>query len=544
LGVACVCEYFLIDGRGKKMKKSKQIISALLGVMLTLSATACSSKSSSTGTNANASGPSKVVNIAISENILELDPHNVSNLPSIAAVRMMFDQLVDSDHEGNYTPNLATSWETSKDGLTWTFKLRKGVKFHNGEEFNSADVVATFQRLIDNPKLATASTYWPVLTGVKAVDAETVSIMLKEPFGSTLYSLSNTYIIPDQAWKEMGTKLWTEQKCYGTGPWKLEKWIDGQSTHYVKNNEYWGDFRSYYDEVYFKHILEPSSAVAAHLSGTVNAYIAAGGISTDMLPLYKGSEKKIELKAIESGSFQYMGFQMKEGSTFADYNARKAFELAIDRELIVKTVLGGGKVPNGIIVDTAMGYDAKQEPYKYDLELAKEYLAKSSYKGEPIVLSSNTSTLKAEQTLLAISEMVNKAGFKTTVKIVENATLADMRATGKYDVFMVTNMHPGGDPYAHLNMRILKDAHKSGYKNDELNNLIIKSNQEADPKVRAGYFTQINSIIRKESGPHTAIDQLKTTQAVDYGVTGLKLYKDGYFNYRWVTYDPNLAPKK
>ena len=116
-----------------------------------------------------------------------------------------------------------------------------------------------------------------------------------------------------------------------------------------------------------------------------------------------------------------------------------------------------------------------------------------------------------------------------------------MRGTGDYDVFMVTNMHPGGDPYAHLNLRILKDAHHSNYKNDKMFELINKSNSATDQKVRAGYFKEINALMRAESGPHTLIDQLNTTEAVDYGVSGLLLYTDGYFNYRWVTFDPKLV---
>ena len=524
------------------MNRTNRAIGVFLILVLALLLAACgSSAPSNTSAPAKSAAPGKVVNIAISENILELDPHNQTNLPGIAAMDMIFDTLVSSDHLGNYKPSLAESWTTSADGLTTTFKLRKGVKFTNGEDFKSDSVVTTFQRLIDDPKLVCKVTYWPVLKSVKAIDDYTVSITMSEPFGAILYSLDNTWLIPPKAWKESGKKLWTEQKCPGTGPWVLEKWVDGQYTHYVKNPNYWGTFKSYYDEVYFRHILEPSTAIAGHLSGNVNAYIAAGGISSDMLPLYKGSEKKIELRKIESGAFQYLGFQCKEGTTFADINARKAVEYAINRQLIVDTILGGGKVPRGLMVDTCMGYDPNLAPYKYDPALAKEYLAKSKYKGEPIVISSNTSTLKAEQILLAISEMMNAVGFKTSVKVVENATLANMRATGDYNIFMVTNMHPGGDPYAHLNMRFLQDAHHSNYVNQDMNNLIKKSNAEMDQAKRADSFKQIDVLIRKESAPQTYISQLNTTQAVDYGVDGLLLYKDGYFSYRWVTFNPALV---
>lgn len=534
--------------------KKRKLLSLALVLALTVSSLAGCGGSKTPATDATqASGETtqaaaggsedKVVNIAISENILTMDPLDWAALPSLSANLMTYDCLIESDHEGNYNPQLATEWKVSDDGLTWTFKLREGVVFSNGEPFNADDVVATYNRLLNEPTLAVATTYWPVLKAVEKVDDNTVNIILSEPFGPFEYSVSNTFIIPDQLFAEKGVQMFAEQECIGTGPWVLDEWVDGQYTHFVKNDKYWGDFKSYYDEVYFRHMLEPSSAIASHLSGDIDAYVSAGGISTDMLPLYAGSENTIELQSIESGTFQYMGFQCKEGSPFAKKEVREAFSLAIDRKSIVDSVLGGGKVPSGIIVDTAMGFDSNLAPYEYNPEKAKEILASSGYNGEPIMLSSNTNTLKAEEILLAISDMVNSIGFNTSVEVVEGATLKDMRATGEYDAFMVTNMHPGGDPYSHLTMRILNDAHHSNYVNEDLFKVIKASNAETDQAKRAELIKQANQIMVDEFGPHINLTQLTTVQAVNYGVSGLLLYKDGYFNYRYVTYDPSLVKK-
>lgn len=543
--------------------KKKRLLSLILVLAMVISGlTACGSKAPATGNGtgsqtgdaaantaegtgdaAGAGTEDKVVNIAISENILTMDPLDWSALPSLSANLMTYDSLIESDHEGTYSPQLATEWSSSEDGLTWTFKLREGVKFSNGEDFNADDVVATYNRLLTETSLAVATTYWPVLKAVEKVDDYTVNIILSEPFGAFEYSVSNTFIIPDQLFAEKGVQMFAEQECIGTGPWVLDEWVDGQYTHFVKNENYWGDFKSYYDEVYFRHMLEPSSAIASHLSGDIDAYISAGGISTDMLPLYAGSEDKIEQVSIDSGTFQYLGFQCEEGSPFADKNVREAFSLAIDRQSIIDNILGGGKVPSGIIVDTAMGFDPNLAPYEFNADKAKELLEASNYNGEPIVLSSNTNTLKAEEILLAVSDMVNAIGFNTTVEVVEGATLKDMRATGDYDVFMVTNMHPGGDPYAHLTMRILNDAHHSNYVNPDLNALIDASNKEIDQTKRAELIRQVNQMMVDEFGPHINLTQLNTVQAVNYGVSGLLLYKDGYFNYRYVTYDPSLVKK-
>ena len=156
------------------MKKTKRIVALLLaGVMLL---TGCGGGSGTTattgaagagaGTGAATGEKKTVLNLALSENITKLDPHDIFNFPVYTACWMMYDTLIEGDHEGNYNPCLATEWSNSEDGLTWTFKLREGVKFQNGEDFNADDVVTTYQRLIDNPDLTCAVTYWPYLESV------------------------------------------------------------------------------------------------------------------------------------------------------------------------------------------------------------------------------------------------------------------------------------------------------------------------------------------------------------------------------------------
>lgn len=530
----------------KNVKKRLSCICALM-LALALLLSACGSPSAPSDSGGDVSdpsgdGPSKVINIALSENNLDLDPHNTTTLPGIATMYMEFDTLVESDHEGNYSPCLATEWEVSDDGLSWTFKLREGVTFHTGEEFDSADVVCTFQRHIDNPVLSNAASQWPYLESVEALGKYTVKITNSEPFGCTLMSCARTWIIPDEAFAEYGEELFTTPISCGTGPWILDEWVDGQYTHFYKNENYWGDFDSYYDEVYFRHILEPASAITAHINGDVQAYISTGGISNELLSMYDNASN-IELVTVESGTYMYIGLQCGEDSVFHDQDVRKAFELAIDRQLCVDAVYGGmGKVPNGIIVDTCMGYNPDEPPYEYDPELAAEILAASSYDGREITLSTNTSTNKGEQLLLVISEMLNEVGFNSKVENVESATLLAMRTEGNYDAFLVANMHPDGDAYFTLNQRILNDIHHSDFVSEEMNNLILESNASTDNAYRAECFSQVNHLIREANGPHTAICQLDQIEAIDYGVTGLMLYSDGYFNYRWVTYDPSLVP--
>ncbi len=527
-------------------KKLKSVLCIVLATVLIGTTTACGSNNASSqqGKGTASSGDKKVVNIALSENLNTLDPLDSDNLPMDSLSKMIYDTLVESDQKGNYTPGAAESWTTSSDGLTWTFKLRKGIKYTNGEDLNADCVVTTMERLIKEPELAIANTYWGSLGGVKKVDDYTVQITMKEKFAPMLLALSFTPIIPAKAWAQDGKKMYTEQKCIGTGPWKFVQWVDGQYVHLVKNPDFWGKdkFNSYYDEVYLRMTSEISTAISAQLSGEVQAYINSDGIPANMLTRYKGTENKINLTTIDSSTFYYMGFSMKESSPFYDKKVREAFEFAIDRQQLADKVLfGKGTVPNSIICNPVVGYNPDLPKYEYNPTKAKQLLSESSYKGKKIVLYSHTNTLKAQDMLVAISAMLNSVGFNTSVQVVEPATLRDLRATGNYDCFMVTNYCQGGDPFPVLNYRILNDGHHSMYKNPEMMSIIKQSNQELDPKKREQLLQKFSALMREESAPQTALVQLKLTEAVNYGLTGVEIYQNGFFSFRYVSFDKSKA---
>lgn len=490
--------------------------------------------------------PSTTVNIAINENIVQLDPHNQSNLPGYMMWNMCMEPLILEDRKGNYDPLLCESWEHDEAGLEWTFKLRQGIKYHNGEDFNADDVMATFDRLLSKRnELQNAIEYWTLLDKCEKVDDYTVKFTYSQPDSTALLSFSNTPIIPNEAYTEYGDDLWNKQMMYGTGPWVFQEWSDGQFTHFIKNTNYWNQaqFNSYYDEVYLRHITELSTSVAGHIAGDLQVNLKTGGIDTDLLGLYSGTEERIQMVDVQSGMYNYIGFQCAPDKVFHDKNARLAFEYAIDRQSILDNILGGaGKVPNGIINDSCVGFDASIPPYEYNPDKAKEYLGKSDYDGRKITIVSNTSTKKAEETLLAISENMNAVGFNTDILVTEPSTMLEMRKSGNYDLFYVGNMHNAGDPCQVLNLRILNDVHKSNYINEEMNELIKKIKVEMDTDMRNGYVSQVSHMIRDEAAPHSAIVQMNLKEAIDYGVTGIDLFTDGNFRTTYVTYDPSLVP--
>jgi len=498
-------------------------------------------KSVTTGTVAR---QGKTVYVGLSENLISLDPLDQANIIGNMQANLVCEPLVwYNDDDGSYSPLLAESWDVSADGLTWRFYLRKGVKFHNGEDFTSADCAITYQRVLDNKKtLRGPLSYWAELDSYKVIDDYTFEIKMASPYATVLMSVWMTPILPDQEFGKYGTKLWTEHKLIGTGPWMFQEWVDGQYCAYNKNTNYWNkaNYDSYYDKLVLRYITEPSTLVASHLTGDINVNIASGGINPDMLQLYKGSDDKIQMISFPSGTYLYIGFSYKDGSPFRDENVRAAFNYAIDRQAIVKNILGGGKVPNSIIVEPCIGFNPDVPVFEYNPTKAEELLKKSSYKGQRIELTCNTSTIKGEAILLAVSEMLNKVGFNTYVSVVEVATLANVRATGDYDAFMVTNMHLANDPGTCLTFRILNDGHTSFYKDDKLLDLIKKSNVEVDVEKRTNLLKEVALEMNKQHGPHTPIAQVQLNYAADKGIYGMELYASGWFNIKHINFDPNL----
>jgi len=482
-----------------------------------------------------------VVNLALSENITKLDPHDIFNFPVYTACWMMYDTLIQGDHEGNYEPGLATEWSQSEDGMTWSFKLREGVKFQNGEDFDSADIVATYQRLIDNRNLTCALTYWPYLESVTATGPFSVDITLNQPFGPAEYAFSNTWIIPNEAWAAKGEALWTEQAAVGTGPWQLVEWVDGQYTHFTKFGESWDAYETGLTDVYLRHILEASTAINSQLAGDIDAYLSTGGVIRDMLPLYNNNLNITEIVDSEVAIFHYVQFQCREGSIFEDIRIREAFSLAIDRELLVEAVLGAGKVPAGIICSGVVGYDLDAPKYEYNLDRAIELLKEAGYNGEEFTIYTHTGIPMGRQLLVAIQGMLAEAGFNAKIEAVEVSVLNTIRSEGSYDAFLASNNFIGGDPYAHVNQRILSDNHHSNYINDEMNALLEASNKATDSTERYELLKQFNALMIKEFAPQISTSQMQASYAINYGVTGIQYYKDGYINVRYVNWDSSLV---
>lgn len=523
----------------------KAISITLISVMLIGFLTACSGgntpTSPGTSTGGNTTTPDGDVTFVFAgpNNITQWDPLNENKTNAYMLSKLTYNTLVNPYGENNsIAPELATEWSVSEDGLSWTFKLQEGVKFHNGEVFDSESVVATIQRLIDNKTLV-HSAFWPSLKSVEAIDATTAVINLNEPWGAILYQLADTPMLPAKALAEKGDALFefneTNQPI-GTGPWIADKWTPGQDAEFVRNEEYWnwGNDKSNVDRLKYRPVIEDTTRVSGIQTGDLDMIDAVPVEQAEVLAGIDG----IEVENFLGSAIVHLGFRTGDADrVFADKNARKAVNHAIDRNLLVESIAGGGQASNWPAPEGVLGYDAENAYVpEYNVELAKELLGKTDYNGEQISFIAPTGVFaRNKEVAQAILAMLTEAGFNVNLEIMENAAFQERRASADYDLYLQRYPFPVGEPDSVITQRWLNDAHKSGYVNEELNNKILESKRESDPVKREQLLKEVFAIQWEELAPHMAIYQQVTTLAYREGVTGLRARVDNVFDYSRVS---------
>src|SRR5437868_8954619 len=235
-----------------------------------------------------------------------LDPHFFSSFPTGSSHEYLYDRLVVLDEKLRIQPALATSWRLVDD-LTWEFKLRKGVSFHDGTPFTADDVVFTIERVPNVPNSPNSfSQFTRAIESVKKVDDHTILVRTKAPNPQQLQDFANVFIVSAKAGKGASTADYNSAKAaIGTGPYKLVEWVNGERLVVVRNERYWGA-RPAWAKVTERVIAKDPTRLAALITGEVDAIDAVAIPDLERLrkegrfALFRGPAALVHYVALDS----------------------------------------------------------------------------------------------------------------------------------------------------------------------------------------------------------------------------------------------------
>jgi peptide/nickel transport system substrate-binding protein/oligopeptide transport system substrate-binding protein len=320
-----------------------------------------------------------------------LDPVKLVDLYGVAVANQIFDGLVTFDAHLNVVPALAQSWSASRDGLVWTFHLRKDVQFHNGREMSAEDVVYSLSRLLD-PAVGSLSSVLldkvqgaaefqagttKVLEGIRAVDRYTVEVSLSEPFVPfiSILGMPHTSIVPRDEVEGLGPDFGTAP--VGTGPFRFARWVRGQEILLEANKHYFGG-RPALDGVRF--VIFPGSPQRVMLKAFEQGELEESPLTPDRRREFlEAATYKVVRKP--TLSLRLYGFNL-ERPPFRKREVRQAFNYALDKTHLNQEVYGGlYVVARGILPPGMPGYSPEVQGYDYDPAKAKKLLAEAGHPG-------------------------------------------------------------------------------------------------------------------------------------------------------------------
>ncbi len=373
-----------------------------------------------------------------------IDPHYHNLTPNNAISAHIFSQLVGQDEKQRLIPGLAMSWKPIND-LTWEFKLRKGVKFHDGSDFNADDVLATVERAPNVPN--SPSSFGIYLKGktFKKIDDYTIHVSSAKPYPLMATDLSTINIISDKS-KASSTEDFNSGKATaGTGPYKFKEWVPGDRLVMERNESYFGP-KPLWKKVIFKPIKSGPARVAALLAGDVDMIDDVPTVDiaklkkNPKLAISQGVSNRVIYLAMDQFREDSPHITAKDGSKirnpFLDLRVRRAVSKAINRDLIIDRIMEGVALPAGqLLPDGFFGVSDQLKPEKYDANYAKKLLAEAGYPNgfKMKVHGPNDRYLNDAKILEAVAQMLNRVGIETSVETMTKAVYFKRASAGSAD---------------------------------------------------------------------------------------------------------------
>jgi peptide/nickel transport system substrate-binding protein len=310
-----------------------------------------------------------------------LDPQNHFETPAFNVLLNIYETLLVRNDEMKLTPLLATSWKLINN-TTWEFTLRKGVKFHNGEDFNAAAVKFSLERITDKKNKLKQTTLVGIIDRVDIIDDHTVRVITTKPYPYLDAQLAHIgAMMPPKYTQEKGPS-YIALHPVGTGPYRFVRWVKDDQLTLEANDRYWGGVPRI-KKVVFRPIPEATTRVAALQTQEADLIVNIPPHLARLMD-WKG---RSSVAKVPSSRVIFMAFDTIHGGPVADKRVRQAIAQAIDVDKIIKNVLEGNGIRLGsLFTKYHFGYDPSIRPYPFNPEAAKKLLAEAGAQGFDLVL--------------------------------------------------------------------------------------------------------------------------------------------------------------
>jgi oligopeptide transport system substrate-binding protein len=453
------------------------------------------------------------------DNPATLDPASLTDIYGRAVVSQLFDGLVQFDAQLKPLPALAEFWEASRDGRTWTFTLRRGVRFHHGREVTAHDVVYSFTRLLkaERPlpvaelfrRVQGATTFLQgkakTIQGLTAVDRYTLQLVLEEPLAAALavLGLAHAAVVPQDEVERLGEHF--GRAPVGTGPFAFVRWEPNREIVLAAHNQY-HEGRPFLDGIVFKIVVGSKfeEGFAEFLQGDLEEAVIPSEkteeVHTD--PRYRQYQRV----RIPTLSLLYLGFNTQI-KPFDDKRVRQAFNYAVDTAAIVREITKRGSLPaTGVLPPGMPGYDPERRGYAYAPATAKRLLAEAGYPGGagfpvvPLWSSAKSDSAKAE--LEAYQRYLAEVGVQVDIHYAPDwPTYRAMLEQGQLLLFRLVWYADIPDPDNVLSplLHSTSPINRTFYHNPRVDELLEQARREVDEAQRIELYHEVERLVMDDA---------------------------------------------
>lgn len=442
-----------------------------------------------------------------------LDPARIGDIYGRSVAQQIFDGLVEFDQTLTITPALAQYWKASRDGLTWTFTLRNGARFHNGREVTADDVVFSLTRLLDPAVKSPAADLFTNIrgarsfregrarsvSGITAVDPSTVRIVLDEaqvPFVSML-AIGHAKIVPRDLVTQQGEAFGTAP--IGTGPFRFERWDRRREIVLAANTTYFGGSPRLARIVYRIFPDEQSGAMFEEFR---RGRLEDSPVPMQNYPKVLSLTPNIHVKR-PMFSVRFLGFNTRV-KPFGDARVRQALIYAIDREAIVQEATRGRFVlARGILPPGTLGYNPRLSGYPHDPDRARELLGEAGYpEGRGLPALTIWATVKLDPEHPLIVRHLAAVGVHAEFRYVTDWPQFSRRlAEGQFPLFQYAWFAdvPDPDNFLFKLFHSKSPRNYTGYANAQLDAILQQARDEGDGQRRMDLYRRAEQLVVDEA---------------------------------------------